>query len=272
MILPALLVKLVVGGATLITTLRYGGGLYFWREAEKLEKPSYIVLQTLSNNVEIRRYEPYLIAETIVDGNNGFRKSSPQGFRVCAGYIFGKNKSRSSSSSSTNKNDDESTKMAMTAPVRVSGSSEKMAMTAPVRVQGSDEGNSSSSSSRKRSSIFNYFNNSKGKTKVSFVIGKKYSKQTAPKPLDNNVKVREVPAHTLAVRTFSGPPPTDDRVEVERQIIINTLLTDPNIMMMKVTTKSIKAGETFVYGYHDPFVTPNFLRRNEVALLIEGSA
>ena len=157
----------------------------------------------------------------------------------------------------------------MTAPVRVSGSSEKMAMTAPVRVQGSDEGNTSNS---RRSSIFNYFNNSKGKTKVSFVIGKKYSKQTAPKPLDNNVKVREVPAHTLAVRTFSGPPPTDDRVEVERQIIINTLLTDPNIMMMKVTTKSIKAGETFVYGYHDPFVTPNFLRRNEVALLIEGSA
>jgi hypothetical protein len=261
MILPALLVKLVVGGATLITTLRYGGGIYFWREAEKLEKPIYIVLQKLSNNVEIRRYEPYLIAETIVDGN-GFRASSPQGFRVCAGYIFGKNKSRSSSTKNG-----ESTKMAMTAPVRVSGSSEKMAMTAPVRVQGSDKGNTSS----RGSSILNYFNNSKGKTKVSFVIGKKYSKQTAPKPLDNNVKVREVPAHTLAVRTFSGPPPTDDRVEEERQIITNALLKDPN-MMMKVSTKSIKTGETFVYGYHDPVVTPNFLRRNEVALLIEGSA
>jgi hypothetical protein len=260
MVLPALLVKLVVGGATLITTLRYGGGLYAWREAEKLEKPIYIVLEKLSNNVEIRRYEPYLIAETIVDGN-GFRKSSPQGFRTCAGYIFGKNKSRSSSTN------DESTKMAMTAPVRVSSSSEKMAMTAPVRVQGSNEGSASS----RRSSILNYFSNSKGKTKVSFVIGKKYSKQTAPKPLDNNVKVRKVPAHTLAVRTFSGPPPTDDRVEEERQIIIDALSKDLD-MVMKVTTKSIKIGETFVYGYHDPFVTPNFLRRNEVALLIEGSA
>ena len=248
MILPAILVKLVVGGATLITTLRYGSGLYFWRETEKLERPVYIVLQKLSNNVEIRRYEPYLIAETIVDGV-GFRKSGGKGFGVCAGYIFGKNKSRTAQSSSSSwmggilgrSNDEEESTV------------EKMAMTAPVRVQGSDEDN-----------------NSKGKTKVSFVIGKKYSKQTAPKPLDNNVKVREVPAHTLAVRTFSGPPPTDDRVEVERQIIINAL-SEAN-MLTKASNKSIKTGETFVYGYHDPFVTPNFLRRNEVALLIEGSA
>jgi hypothetical protein len=29
--------------------------------------------------------------------------------------------------------------------------------------------------------------------------------------------------------------------------------------------------ETLVYGYHDPFITPNFLRRNEVALVVEGS-
>jgi len=28
---------------------------------------------------------------------------------------------------------------------------------------------------------------------------------------------------------------------------------------------------TLVYGYHDPVITPNILRRNEVALIIEGS-
>jgi hypothetical protein len=27
--------------------------------------------------------------------------------------------------------------------------------------------------------------------------------------------------------------------------------------------------ETYVYGYHDPVVTPNFLRRNEVCLTID---
>lgn len=54
-------------------------------------------------------------------------------------------------------------KMAMTAPVRVEGSApagEKMAMTASVRV---DSG--------------------KKKTKVSFVIGSKYSLKTVPKPM-----------------------------------------------------------------------------------------
>jgi len=262
MVLPALLIKFFVGGATLITTLRYGTGLYFWREAEKLEKPAYTVVQKLSNGVEIRQYESYLIAETTVDCI-GFRKPAAKGFSTCAGYIFGKNQSR--------KKDESSEKMAMTAPVRVQGGSgsssssstmsaggEKMAMTTPVRVQSSNEGDNS-----RRLSVFNYSNN-RCKTKVSFVIGKKYSKQTAPKPLDNKIKIREVPAHTLAVRKFSGPPPNDNRVDVERKIITNELL--------KANLKPKKNTETFLYGYHDPFATPNILRRNEVALLMEGSA
>lgn len=102
------------------------------------------------------------------------------------------------------------------------------------------------------------------KTKVSFVIGTQYTLQTAPKPLNKNVKVRQVPAHTLAVRSFAGPPPTDERVQKER---------------VKVELALVKAGkpapsadqETLVYGYHDPFITPNFLRRNEVALVVEGT-
>ena len=103
------------------------------------------------------------------------------------------------------------------------------------------------------------------KTRVSFVIGSKYSLKTVPKPIDSNVKIREVPAHTLAVRTFSGPPPKDKRVQKEREKIEDAL---------------VKAGrkipsldeETLVYGYHDPFITPSFLRRNEVALVVEGTA
>ena len=30
------------------------------------------------------------------------------------------------------------------------------------------------------------------------------------------------------------------------------------------------ADETLVYGYHDPFMTPNFLRRNEVGVYVDG--
>ena len=30
--------------------------------------------------------------------------------------------------------------------------------------------------------------------------------------------------------------------------------------------------ETLVYGYHDPFMTPNFLRKNEVGVYVDGGS
>ena len=241
--------RIIVGALAALGTLRFGTGLYFWRVTEALERPSYTVISELSGagggKVEIRRYEPYLIAETIVDGV-GFREPTSQGFRACAGYIFGKNKPAKSGSwlfsSSSSEGDSAAETMQMTAPVRVSGE-------APPSVKACDSGGDTITMK---------------KTKVSFVIGKNYTLRTAPKPLDSNVKVRQVPAHTLAVKTFSGPPPNDKRVLKER---------------VKLEKALAKAGldvpsqdaETLVYGYHDPFITPSFLRRNEVALVIDGS-
>lgn len=229
--------RLILGGIAVIATVRYGTGIYVWKETEQLERPKYTVIQTLSDGVEVRQYEPYIVAETTVDGS-GFRESTGEGFRTCAGYIFGKNKPKRRGSA------DEGEKMAMTAPVRVSGNAprgEKMSMTAPVRLLG----------------------RARDKTKVSFVMGSNYTLRDLPKPVDKNIKLRKVPAHTLAVRTFSGPPPRDERVVKERARIERTLE---------------KAGirwsnkETLVYGYHDPFITPNFLRRSEVAVVVEGRA
>jgi len=225
--------RVVVGAVAVFTSLRYGTGVYFWREAEKLERPTYAVIENLADGVELRRYDSYLIAETEVDGC-GFRGPAGIGFRACAGYIFGKNRRR--------RGIKESLKMAMTAPVRVTGENiagEKMAMTAPVRVDGG--------SSRK--------------TKVSFVMGKEYTLRTAPIPTNKDVKLRVVPEHTLAVKSFSGPPPTSERVQKERNSLEKALAA-ANIKP--------KNSETLVYGYHDPFITPNILRRNEVAVLIEG--
>lgn len=208
--------KLVIGGAALLTSVRYAGGLYAYLETEKLERPSYLVVARLADGVEIRRYEPYIIAETEVD-ESGFQEAGKAGFFPCADYIFGKNKRRGG------------------------GGSEKMAMTAPVRLNGGDN----------------------KKTKVSFVIGSNYSLKTVPKPIENKVKLRRVPAHTLAVKSFSGPPPKDKRVLKEREKL-GSVLADAGI--------SVKNdGTTLVYGYHDPFITPNILRRNEVAVLVEGS-
>ena len=108
------------------------------RAAEVLEKPNYSVLKKLPmappsrGSVEIRKYEPYLIAETTVD-ESSMREAGRQGFGKCAGYIFGKNQPRTKGN--------ESEKMAMTAPVRsVGDAGEKMAMTSPVRSAGGSSG------------------------------------------------------------------------------------------------------------------------------------
>lgn len=242
MIGAAVIGKILVGAAALFGTLRYGAGIYAWRVAEKLEKPTYTVIKKLSSGVELRRYDPYLIAETTL-AEGGF--SARDGFRTCAGYIFGKNRPRRSLWGSST----ESEKMAMTAPVRISGETnspvskgENMKMTAPVRVSGGIA--------------------KKGRTKVSFVIGSKYSLSSAPRPMDQKVKVRQVKSHVLAVRTFSGRPPTNERVRKERGKIEEILA--------KQDLRPKSDSETLVYGYHDPVITPNLLRKNEVAVEIES--
>lgn len=209
-----------VGGIlAALFTARYAGGLYAYIQTEKLERPNYEVIDKLADGVEIRRYEPYIIAETTVD-EKGFREAGRAGFFPCAEYIFRKNKAR-----------------------KWGGESEPMEMTAPVRLDGGDN----------------------KKTKVSFVIGSNYTLKTVPKPLENKVKLRRVPAHTLAVRTFSGPPPKDARVLKEREKLVSAL-TDAGISLQNDDST------TLVYGYHDPFITPNIMRRNEVAVLVEGRA
>jgi hypothetical protein len=240
--------------AASLFTLRIGAGLAAWRAANQLEKPNYTVVKSLPAavsggvlgrrpEIEIRKYEPYLIAETNVE-ESSMRKAGSQGFGKCAGYIFGKNNPIKAT---------EPEKMAMTAPVRSVGevpaaasSGEKMAMTSPVRSSGNTGGR-------------------KGKTKISFVIGSKYNLQNVPRPIDKSVHIRKVDGHYLAARTFSGPPPSDDRIRKERDCLVRTC---------EMNGIRIKGGkdETMVYGYHDPIVTPNFLRKNEVCVMVDGSS
>jgi hypothetical protein len=214
------------------------------------ERPTYQVIKRLptagrSNQfVEIRKYNPYLIAETTVD-ESSMRKAGGKGFGKCASYIFGENQSTTSSNNNKIMEKEDSEKMQMTAPVRSVGqvsndSSEKMAMTSPVRSVGSTTGK---------------------KTKISFVIGSKYNLKTVPKPKDKSVKIVKVDEHCLAAVTFSGPPPSDERITKERDMILQTLEKEGI---------RAKGKETMVYGYHDPIITPNFLRRNEVAVMVDG--
>jgi hypothetical protein len=130
-----------------------------------LESPEYRVVETLGD-VEIRAYEPYLVAETEVDGP--LEEAGNRGFRTLARYIFGANQARR--------------KVEMTAPVTQSkAASEKISMTAPV--------------TQKRTG---------GRFTIQFMMPSEYTKETIPTPNDSAIRIREVPSRRLAAIRYSG--------------------------------------------------------------------
>jgi len=84
-------------------------------------EPGYTVVRT-EEAFEVRRYEPYVVAETVV--NAAAEEAGNQGFRILAGYIFGQNKGER--------------KIEMTAPVAQTPI--KIAMTAPVAQSATSSG------------------------------------------------------------------------------------------------------------------------------------
>ena len=86
----------------------------------RVEQPDYKV-EKQDGSIEIRSYGPMIAAEAVVQGERKFAIN--EGFRLIAGYIFGKNEPQA--------------KIAMTAPVEQQ-KSQKIAMTAPVTQQGEE--------------------------------------------------------------------------------------------------------------------------------------
>jgi hypothetical protein len=52
------------------------------------ENPKFTLLLK-NDNLEVRRYEPYIVAETLV--NSTLENAGSEGFGILAGYIFGNN-------------------------------------------------------------------------------------------------------------------------------------------------------------------------------------
>lgn len=129
------------------------------------EQPRYKVL-VKEDNKEIREYESYIVAKTTVTGS--FKNAQSKGFRILAGYIFGKNKSQQ--------------KIAMTAPVVQASQNEKISMTAPVVISP---------------------NENKTWT-MTFSMPSKYSLNSLPVPTDDRVKIEKVEGKLIAAMTFSG--------------------------------------------------------------------
>jgi effector-binding domain-containing protein len=128
-----------------------------------VEQAKYRVVETYGA-IEIRDYEPMIVAEASVKGNR--KEAINEGFEIIADYIFGNNTSK--------------TKVAMTAPV-LQQPSEKISMTAPVIQEASGD-----------------------QWTVRFVMPADYSMDTLPAPNNTAVKLQEVPARRMAVIRFSG--------------------------------------------------------------------
>ena len=62
-------------------------------EVMAIEEPNYTVIEQ-AEDFELRQYEPYIVAETLVEGD--FSDVGNEGFRRLAGYIFGKNRKEES--------------------------------------------------------------------------------------------------------------------------------------------------------------------------------
>lgn len=151
-----------------------------------IEKPKYSVLEQ-KNGYEVREYESYIVAETVVSGTR--QEAISSGFTLIADYIFGNNISKSS--------------IAMTAPVLDTQTSEKISMTTPVL--------STESSSTNRT--------------IAFVLPSKYTLETLPIPNNELVTLREVPAHKVAVLKFTWYA-TTARIEAKKQTLLSLLEKD----------------------------------------------
>ena len=184
--------------------------------ANAIEEPAFQVVAEFAT-FQVRRYQPFVIAEVVIDG--AFEDAGSEAFDPLFQYISGDNQG--------------ATEMSMTAPVIQRGSGEKMAMTAPVLQSSAADA---------------------GRHRISFVLPAGYDMDTAPAPSDPQVRLRQVPARTVAVIRYSGFWSESNYREHER--LLRTALTDKGYQ---------EVGPPEWARYNAPFV-PWFMRRNEVLI------
>ena len=182
-----------------------------------IEEPQYTVIES-GEGFEIRHYEPYIVAEVTVDGS--LRQSGGRAFRILAGYIFGDNRANA--------------KMNMTAPVESRAAGERMNMTAPVESIETGDG----------SYVY------------GFVMERRYTMDTLPQPIDPRIRIREVPARTMAVRSFTGLW-TDGNYERHESALLEF-----------VRERGMDTVGSPLFARYNGPMTPFFMRRNEVMVEI----
>ena len=143
-----------------------------------VEKPDYKVIQS-EQNIEIRQYDPMIIAEVEVDGKR--EDAIRDGFRLLADYIFGNNTVQQV--------------ISMTAPVQQK-ENQKIAMTAPVQQQSMGKS-----------------------WQMSFVMPSKYKLDSLPVPNNNRVRLKEILTKKFVVIEFSGTNSNENVTKHENQLM-----------------------------------------------------
>ena len=92
---------------------------------------------------------------------------------------------------------------------------------------------------------------------MSFVMPAKMKSGEVPKPLDNALTVRNLPAGRFAIFRYSGGRNVKNQAD------------SLNRLESWMAKEGLSAKSPPVYGYFDPPWIPTFLRRNEVMLRIE---
>lgn len=192
-----------------------------------IEEPSFKVISK-SGSFELRQYAPMLVAETVVEGD--MDAASSTGFRRIADYIFGNNQVQTGNNSS---------KIAMTAPVTMEPQSQKIAMTAPVALVPAETMAASK------------------QWRVHFVMPSQYTMNTIPQPKNPEVKLREIPGKLFAVNSFTGFN-TVSRIQAKTDELATWIGQN----------KFKTLGSPQLARYDPPWTLPMF-RRNEVMVEVD---
>jgi effector-binding domain-containing protein len=193
----------------------------FAKQLLALEEPAYKVIKEY-DDVEIREYKSYIVAETIVSSD--FEEAGNMAFSSLFNYIDGENISQES--------------IEMTAPVsqeNIDSTGQEIEMTTPVSQEMM----------------------ANGTYRVAFVMPERFTLETLPKPKDDRVQIREVPAKKVAVIRYSGTWSQENYDEHEGELY--SFLSENGF---EIVGKPI-------WARYDPPFMPWLFRRNEIMIEIK---
>ncbi len=190
----------------------------FSLSSQATEELKYSIV-TEDKRIEVRDYESYVTASVSYDSKDLYDKKA---FRTLFRYISGNN--------TLSQNID------MTAPVIINDST-KIPMTAPVIINQNEE-----------DSIF----------QMSFVLPSEFTYESAPKPLNREVILKEIQKSLKATIRFNGFM-TKRAIEKNTRKLTSWIKNDGRF---SIISKPVLA------GYNSPMTLP-FLRRNEIIIEVE---